>query len=195
MTTMSATNDIRVGARFPVLRRIYRSLRAGFALFGLVVLIYAVGFDLSRVVSPSMSPALQGQPTSGDWVLTERVSYWFGKPKRWEVVRFLGADGLPVMKRVVGLPGETIKIAEGAAIVNGTPLTVPPSLSYLHYYAYGPKLYNGLEANCGRGYYVFGDDSKDSDDSRYNGELTEDRVTGRAWLRVWPPNRIGFLNP
>ena len=46
---------------------------------------------------------------------------------------------------------------------------------------------------CGSGYYVLGDDLKDSDDSRFNGPVPADRIMGRAWLIVWPMKRLGWV--
>jgi signal peptidase I len=69
------------------------------AVTGAVLLIYHGCFDLSLITSPSMKPTLKGDIPHGgnDWVLTERVSYWFRKPKRWEVVRFFDDEGNQVM--------------------------------------------------------------------------------------------------
>jgi signal peptidase I len=142
-----------------------------------------------------MSPTLQGTADAGDWVLVENISYWFRKPHRWEVVRFTSAEGMQVMKRVVGLPGERLSLSEGRPVINGQRQNVPPSLQSLYYFAYGPKLRNGAVAECAGGYFIFGDDSKDSWDSRYEGPLAPERLQGRAWLRVWPMNRFGFVNP
>jgi type IV secretory pathway protease TraF len=56
-------------------------------------------------------------------------------------------------------------------------------------------LTGGRSAECGRGYYVLGDYTKDSNDSRYEGPVSPERIIGRPWLRVWPPGRMGFVNP
>jgi signal peptidase I len=178
-----------------ILRGAYRRLRAALALVGLLTIIYFTCFDLSTVLSPSMQPTLRGSSDGGDWVLAEKISYWFRKPRRFEVVRFYNNDGIQVMKRVGGLPAETIRLVDGKIIANGQAVDVPLSLSFLHYYAYGPLLYNGKAASCGEGYIVLGDDSRDSQDSRYDGPLAPKRIRGRAWLIVWPPSRFGFVNP
>ena len=179
----------------PFLRRVFRTLERTFAMAGVVLVTYYVGFDLSVIVSGSMSPALQGTSIAdGDWVLTERVSYWFREPRRWEVVALQKADGMKVMKRIVGLPGEAVSLKDSCVLINGEATERPASLGYLKYYAYG-NLARKEPVTCGLGYYVLGDDSKDSEDSRFEGPAKRGQVYGRAWLRVWPLSRIGFVSP
>ena len=146
-------------------------------------------------MSSSMAPTLQGDGGRGsDWVLCESISYWFRPPRRWEVVWFRNVDGFLVAKRVVGLPGEEVSLRDQQVLINGSPLPFPPSLAFLRYYAWG-DLYNGKSVDCAKGYFVFGDDSKDSADSRFDGPVDVEEIRGRAWLIVWPPSRIGFVNP
>ncbi len=163
-------------------------------IFGLFMLIYHTCFRLDRMISPSMSPTLQGVGPVGDWVLTERVSYWFRQPRRWEVVRLSQRDGTIAMKRVVGLPGENVGVEDQHVQINGRQAPFPPTMEPIEYYDYGNV---GMERtmDCGVGYYVLGDDSIDSLDSRYEGVLPPQRMLGRVWLRVWPKDRVGFVNP
>jgi signal peptidase I len=177
--------------------RVYRWLRGCLAMFGLGVILYSISIDLDQILSPSMSPALQGTSSAdGDWVLSEKVSYWFRKPRRWEIVCFTNDDGIRVMKRVGGLPHEMIGVDDaGHAVIDGRTMIPPASLSYLHYYAYGPLVRQGKQTSCGDGYFVFGDDSRDSQDSRYDGPIAPSRIRARAWIRVWPLSRIGWVNP
>ena len=165
------------------------------AVVGLFFLVYHGAFDLSVIMSPSMAPTLQGTcAEDGDRVLTERVTYRLRGPRRWELVSFYNRDGVQIMKRVVGLPGEEIALRDGQFFVNGAPVAVPAELQDREYLAYG-KLRRGRPTECKDGYFVMGDDSKDSQDSRYEDPLTRDRITGRPWLIVWPPKRAGAVNP
>ncbi len=178
-----------------VLRFAWRNAVRGFAVIGFVLVVYHLGFRLSEVVSGSMAPTLQGdERVQHDWAFSERVTTCFRGLRRWEVVGLRDSQGLEVMKRVVGLPGEKVAIRGGKVWVNGAAVEPPASLSFLYYYSYGPYGRN-VEVACGEGYFLLGDDSKDSDDSRYNGPIAPAQIRERAWLRVWPPARIGFVQP
>jgi signal peptidase I len=166
------------------------------AAFGAAMLLYLLCFDLSVVTSGSMAPTLKGSGLDdGDRVLTERVTYWFRSPRRWEVATIGKADGVQVMKRVVGLPGERVKLTrDGVLCVNDQPIERPAALQRVRYFGYG-NLAREKFFDCGAGYYVLGDDSKDSEDSRYEGVVEPKRVVGRAWLVLWPPARMGRVGP
>ncbi|HUT35818.1 MAG TPA: signal peptidase I [Planctomycetota bacterium] len=177
------------------LRRLFRWGEHLLAVAGILFIIYHVGFDLTVMTSPSMAPTLRGTCVKdGDWVLSERVAYWFRRPRRWEIVAFHSSDGVPVMKRVVGLPGEEVSLRDGRVLVNGSPVAYPPALGGIKYVPDG-MLHRGRAAKCGEGYFVLGDDSGDSQDSRYDGPVALDRIERRAWLIVWPPSRIRWVTP
>jgi signal peptidase I len=189
----SANSALPAGSWRTVRRKILRYAERGFAIFGLMVLIYLLFFNLSVMVSPSMSPTLQGTNIdNGDHVLTERMTKWFRSPRRFEVVAFTNDEGVQVMKRIIGLPGEQVQLPEeGKLLINDQPIELPPTLD-LKYLRYG-NLADGKPLACGNGYYVLGDHTRDSDDSRFNGPIQPHRIIGRAWLIVWPISRFGFV--
>ena len=182
----------------PPTNRLWGTLRHGLrwgehllAIIGAVLIVYHLCFELSVMVSPSMSPTLQGTSRdNGDWVLTEKISYWFREPRRWEIVRFDLEDYTPVMKRVVALPNESVTIRTNHIRINGESVVRPDSITNLTYYSYG-NLSHGRPVPCNHGYYVLGDDSRDSQDSRFEGAIPAKKIQGRAWLRVWPLKRFG----
>lgn len=175
-------------------RWLLRQAEHALALIGLGTLVYFACFDLSRIVSNSMAPTLRGENwQTGDLVLTERVSYWLRQPRRWEVITFRTPEGVQVMKRVVGLPGEHVQMHSGGQIViDGEPIEVPAELDFLHYFPFG-NLVVDHTADCKEGYYVLGDFSRDSDDSRFNGPVWPEQLVGRAWLIVAPGEHRGFV--
>jgi signal peptidase I len=177
------------------MRRLLRQVEHVLAAFGLGALIYFSCFDLSRITSGSMSPTLCGEDwQSGDRVLTERVSYWLRQPRRWEVITFRARDGMQVMKRVVGLPGEKVQMRrDGQIVIDGQPVERPAELGFLHYFAIGNILLD-RSVECKEGYYVLGDNSRDSEDSRFTGPVMPDQLIGRAWLIVGPSGRRGFVH-
>ena len=147
------------------------------------------------VYSESMSPTLKGTATTPrDYVLVEKISYMFRKPHRWEIIKYQTDDELytNVMKRVVGLDGETISIKDHWICIDGKPIERPPKLDFLKYYGVG-ELFNEREVKCNSAYFMMGDDSMDSYDSRFTGPIDPNRFEGRAMMIIWPPSRIHLL--
>jgi signal peptidase I len=98
------------------------------------------------------------------------------------------------MKRVVGLPGEKVQMRNsGELLIDGQVVQRPASLSHLRYIPIG-KLCEDRPVDCERGYFVLGDDSKDSEDSRYEGPIPAEWIVGRAWLIVAPWSRFCWVN-
>ena len=162
-------------------------------VFLLAVLTHSYALGLTRMVSGSMAPTLDGDASQGDVVLIDKLTYRLRDPRRGEVVAFLDTDGMRLLKRVVGLPEETLEVADGNVKVNGEPVREPPAIASVHYTNEG-CLGRGKKAQVVTGaYFVLGDDSEDSYDSRYWGALARSRVRGRAVARVWPPHRVGLV--
>lgn len=179
----------------PLWRVWLRRLERVFAVIGLTLVLFHATLVSSIIVSPSMSPTLMGNSWyDGDRVLTERVSYWFRRPRRWEVVTYRRQDGMLVMKRVVGLPGEQLQLRpKGELVINGTPISRPAALSQLHYIPVS-LVFEDKTVDCGKGYFVLGDDSMDSDDSRFEGPIPPNWIVGRSWLIMQPWSRFGWVN-
>ena len=117
---MSSGADVR--------RRILRSLERALAIVGAVAVVYHTMFHISVVVSESMAPTLRGNSQTGDYVLTDKITYRLRSPRRWEVIMFPEPDlQVQVMKRVVGLPGETVRLNQTTqtVYVNGAPIARP----------------------------------------------------------------------
>lgn len=199
-TKIQATNPVERARQQPSrLRRIikctYRFALHFFAILGLLSAVYHLGFDVDQMISPSMSPTLWGDgPDGGDQVLCERITYTLRQPRRWEIVRFRDRYGMVLMKRVAALPGETIGIADGRIVINGKPHDPPRGLEHLKYIGYG-ALREDQTYTCGNGYFLLGDDSKDSHDSRFEKELPPHRILARSVMIVWPPNRMRWIVP
>ncbi len=177
----------------PRLGTLLRWVEHALAVLGLCFLVFHLCFELTTMTSPSMAPTLQVTSfQNGDRVLIEKVFGWFRSPRRWEVYFFDGEDGTPMAKRIVGLPGEEISLKATQLHVNDKELRLPQGLRWLKYYAYG-NLQAGRKVACGRGYYVLGDDTKDSYDSRYVGPVERSQLRGRVWCIMWPPSRMGWV--
>ena len=164
------------------------------ALIGLCFILYHLGFELTVMTSDSMAPTLRGNAyENGDRILVEKVSGWFRKPRRWEIYFFYDAEGTPVAKRIVGLPGEKISIQRKRIYINGAEIQVPEPLRFLKFYPLG-NLTRGREFDCGSRYFVLGDDSRDSYDSRFLGVVERSRFRGRVWCILAPRSRSGFVH-
>jgi len=175
-------------------RKVFRWIERLLAGIGLTFLIYHFCFEITAMTSDSMAPTLRGTSyENGDRILTEKVTGWFRSPKRWEIYFFYNEDGTPVAKRIVGLPGEKISIKDKRIYINGVELHPPVYLKTQKYYPFG-HLNGGREVDCGRGYYVLGDDSRDSYDSRFIGPVNGKQFRGRVCFILTPLSRFGFVH-
>jgi len=177
----------------PTLRKLMQWAQRFFAVLGVCFLIYHVCFELTAMTSDSMAPTLRGTSyKNGDRILVEKVSGWFRPPRRWKISFNYNEDGIPAAKRIVGLPGEIVSLRDKKIYINGKQSNPPAGLKNLTYYAFG-NLGAGREVSCEQGYYLLGDDSRDSYDSRFSGPVPKQEFRGRAWCVVWPISRFGMV--
>jgi signal peptidase I len=158
------------------------------------------------IPSESMVETLQ----INDRVLVNKLSYRFGDISRGQVVvfepEFVEEESLPtvvlrnigesiglstpdsdLIKRVVGLPGETIEIRNNRVFIDGSPIDEPYLADDVLMRRFGPEL---IPADH---YFVMGDNRGSSLDSRSTGPIHGDRIVGRAFVIIWPPSRWGGL--
>jgi signal peptidase I len=164
------------------------------------LLIKTFAIQAFYIPSPSMVPTLE----PGDRVLVNKLSYDFHSVHIGDIVVFrrppadttLGIDDL--IKRVVALPGQTIYVNDCRVYVNGKEESQPylpkgwqnPNSEYCT--TWTTDLPNPYKVPAGD-FFVMGDNRKDSYDSRYWGPLPANYIVGRAFVRMWPPSRLGFL--
>lgn len=137
----------------------------------------------------SMYPALE----SGDSLIVDKISYRFREPERYEIIVFpyRYEENTYYIKRVIGLPGETVQIMNGEILIDGESLD--------ENYGYETIESAGLAAEpltLGEGeYFVLGDNRNDSMDSREPsvGLIRREEIIGRAIARIWPLDGIGGL--
>lgn len=145
-------------------------------------------FEGFSIPSASMEPTLQ----IGDRVMVNRVGTHFGGVDRGEVVVFdkpegLQADNDHLIKRVVGLPGETIEGRDNYVYVNGQRLIEPYLASDVVIDDFGPTVVEEGQL------FVMGDNRGRSQDSRFFGTIDEDLIVGKAFALYWPLGRFGRL--
>ena len=136
-------------------------------------------FEKARVYGHSMEPALK----DGQTVLVDKLAYRLGEPERFDVIVFRDwrEEGRYYMKRIVGLPGETVQIADGRVTIDGVLLEEPSEREEIRdaRRASEPVVLGQAE------YFVLGDNRNDSSDSRDSdiGNVTEEQIVGKVILR------------
>ncbi|MEQ8538669.1 MAG: signal peptidase I [Coleofasciculus sp. D1-CHI-01] len=166
----------------------------GFKTIGLSVFL-AIGIrsfvaEARYIPSGSMEPTLQ----INDRLIIDKISYNFRQPQRGDIVVFSPTDALKqqnfkdaFIKRVIGLPGETVEVKGGRVYVNDQALR-EQYIEEAPEYSYGPVTVP--EDN----YLVLGDNRNNSYDSHYWGFVPRDKIIGRAIVRFWPLNRVGEVD-
>lgn len=135
-----------------------------------------------------------------EYILTDKVSYKFGNPERGDVIVFHAptaancpqGTGCDFIKRVIGLPGDSVSVKNNGLYVNGEKLDEPylDSSVITETGVFSDNREVTLNQNE---YFVCGDNRQHSSDSRTWGPITRDEIVGKAFFRYWPPDRMGIL--
>jgi signal peptidase I len=138
----------------------------------------------TQVYGQSMEPNLH----AGQRLIVEKISYRFHSPRRGDIVvlRLPEQRGNFLIKRVIGLPGETVEVRDQNVLINGHPIDE----SYLDQpirYSMSPRQVPEDSV------FVLGDNRGFSNDSRSFGPVAISNIIGRAWIRYWPPERMGLV--
>jgi signal peptidase I len=152
------------------------------AILGLLIATFFI--RAWPVLGLSMAPHI----ASGEYVLVNTFAYHFGPPHRGDIVAFRHDDGTHELfiKRVAALPGDRVRIDHGTVYLNGGALTEP--------YVRFPDGRSFPEVVVPAGsVFVLGDNRADSEDSRFFGPVSDDRLIGRALAGIWPPAAVGAL--
>lgn len=153
--------------------------------------VYLLVLQPHKIKGDSMQPNFP----DGEYLLTDKVTYRFGEPKRGDVIVFKAptGNGDEFIKRIIGLPGETVSITNGNIYINEK-LLDEPYLSDELYTSSASFLSEGKKvAVPEESYLVFGDNRPRSSDSRVFGFITKEDITGRAWLVYWPMQNAGII--
>lgn len=145
-----------------------------------------------KIPSGSMVPTL----VQGDKLFVNKFLYRFREPERWEIIVFKYPEEprKDFIKRVVGFGGETLEIRDGELVVNGRLEQAPPGVRNNFYYNQEPFAGLGQKITIPEdSYFVLGDNSLSSRDSRYWGFVPKKNLVGKAFFRWWPPRRFGRI--
>lgn len=162
-------------------------------LLGVLCVVYLVIHFVgqrTQVQGSSMEPTLSTE----DNLIVDKISYRFHDPERFDIIvfPFLKEDETFYIKRIIGLPGETVQIdEEGNIYVDGELLQESYGKEVIQYpgRAIEPIKLGSDE------YFVLGDNRNHSTDGRDPsvGNIKRENIIGRAWLRIWPLNKLGFV--
>ncbi len=161
-------------------------------VIAIVMVIHFMVAEPHKVSGSSMVPNF----IDGDYIITDKLSKYFGPYQRGEVIILKNPRNTSedYIKRIIGLPGEKIKVDDGKVFINGQALSEPYLPTGLTT-SPGDFLHNGQEITIPANYYiVFGDNRPASSDSREWGLLQKDLIIGRALLRYWPPQKFKLIN-
>lgn len=138
----------------------------------------------TRVHGLSMEPNLH----TDQRLVVEKITYHLHGPRRGDIVVFSAPQQSEelLIKRVIGLPGETVEIRDGRVFINGTPLD-EPYLAQETRGHYGPTVVPPLHV------FVLGDNRSFSNDSRVFDAVPIKGILGRAWLSYWPIENLGTV--
>lgn len=156
---------------------------------GIAFLIVQFIGERTVVSGDSMYPSLN----DGDNLIVDKISYRFTDPKRFDIIvfPFQYQKETYYIKRVIGLPGETVQIQDGEIYINNRVLKEPYGKEQIR----NPGIASGVITLGEDEYFVLGDNRNNSRDSREPsvGNISRGDIIGRALLRVWPVSGIGLL--
>lgn len=163
------------------LREIVETIVLTLIIYGLV----SLGFRNFRVIQTSMEPNFR----DGQYLVVNKLAYRLHPPERGDVIIFHPPTNpeKEYIKRVIGLPGETVEIREGYVYVDGRRLEEPYIVQVNRRGSWGPSIVGQDE------YFVLGDNRSNSSDSRNWGMLSRQNIIGKAWLFYWPPQEWGLV--
>ncbi len=153
--------------------------------------VYLLILQPHKINGSSMEPNYH----DAEYLLTEKVTYDFNKPARGDVVVFKAPpDGHDeYIKRIIGIPSDTVMIQNCKVYLNGNLLNEPYVPSD---FCTSPGTFAAEGATLTvppNSYFLLGDNRPHSLDSRYIGFIGQDKFTGRAWIIYWPPKDIGVV--
>jgi len=154
-------------------------------VFAVLVVFAGVQFTMQsfRVEGRSMQPSYEDD----QYIIVDKLTYRFSSPNRGDVIVFRnpGTSGQLLVKRIVGMPGETVEIRNGEIYVDGALLDETPQFGRLPYDGY-------LEEVPADHYWVIGDNRQISSGSHTFGTVGRDAIIGKARVSYWPPGEWGL---
>lgn len=161
-------------------------------VLGAVWLVITFVGQRTEVEGASMENTLH----NGDNLIVDKLSYRFHDPERFDIIvfPFQFQDNTYYIKRIIGLPGETVQIRDdGSIYINGEKLEENYGMEVIKPETIG-RAAEPIELGDDE-YFVMGDNRNNSSDSRTDmvGNIKRENIIGKAWLRIWPVSDFGVL--
>ena len=161
-------------------------------VLGAVWLVITFVGQRTEVEGASMENTLH----NGDNLIVDKLSYRFHDPERFDIIvfPFQYQDNTYYIKRIIGLPGETVQIMEdGSIYINGEKLVESYGREVIRPETIG-RAADPIELGEDE-YFVMGDNRNNSSDSRTDivGNIKREDIIGKAWIRIWPLSAFGVL--
>ena len=161
-------------------------------VLGAVWLVISFVGQRTEVEGASMENTLH----NGDNLIVDKLSYRFHDPERFDIIvfPFQFQDNTYYIKRIIGLPGETVQIMDdGSIYINGEKLEENYGMEVIKPETIG-RAAEPIELGDDE-YFVMGDNRNNSSDSRTDmvGNIKRENIIGKAWLRIWPVSDFGVL--
>jgi signal peptidase I len=162
---------------------VFNTIEAVVIALALSIIFYLFIATPHEVIGRSMAPNFE----SGEYLIGNKIGYKFSKPERGDVVIFKYDNNNDYIKRIIGLPNETISIQNGYIYINNERLDESPYLDSSVLTRGGEYLQEGTTVEIPDShYFVCGDNRSNSSDSRDFGSIERQQIKGKAWLVYFP---------
>jgi signal peptidase I len=160
----------------------------------IVLIAAAVFFGLRFTIQTYIvsGPSMEPNYRNSEWIIVEKLAYKFANVRRGDIIVFQPpiSSTKSFIKRIIGLPGETVEIKDGAVDIqkaDGSIITLQePYIKEPFSSTYTSIVIPPNE------YFVMGDNRNHSIDSRYGWLVSGDKIIGKAWISIWPPKLWGL---
>ena len=171
-------------------KSIIRNAECFISAFILALIVLTFIARAFKIPSSSMFPTLQKR----DRIFVNRFTYRFSRPQRGDIAVFIfpGDRKRDFIKRIIGLPGETVEIRDQRIFIDGGLINNPSAISTNRYWNIG-RYGQGEIKVPENAYFVLGDNSTNSKDSRYWGFVPKKNLIGKAFFVYWPLNKMRII--